>query len=162
MRDFRLGRLTLAPIQFNPVRGLLRVYRKLEIEITFDGVGENPMERPRLQKSRVMANLVNALVLNPGDELNEEGVLGGYLFITPSTLQSTLQTLLVEWKKEKGFPCTVANTTQTGTTNTQIKSYIQNIYNTWPVPPDYVILVGDVDSPYNMPCCYYTMAIRRI
>jgi len=156
MRDFRLGRLTLAPIQFNPARGLLRVYRKLEIEITFDGVGENPIEHPRAQKSRVMAKLANSLVMNPGDELDDQGVLGGYLFITPSTLQSTLQTLLVEWKKEKGYPCTVVNTTQTGNTNSQIKSYLQNIYNTWPVPPDYVILVGDVDSPYSMPCFNYS------
>ena len=156
MRDFRLGRLTLAPIQFNPARGLLRIYRSLEIEITFDGVGDNPIEHTRAQKSRLMSNLVNTLVLNPDDELDDLGVLGGYLFITPSTLQSTLQTLLVEWKKEKGFPCTVVNTTQTGSTNSQIKSYIQNIYNTWPVPPDYVILVGDVDSPYSMPCFNYS------
>jgi hypothetical protein len=156
MRDFRLGRFTMAPIQFNPARGLLRVYRNIEIEISFEGPGDNPIEHPRAQKSRVIANLVNSMVLNPYDELDEQGVLGGYLFITPSTLQSTLQTGLVEWKKEKGFPCTVANTTQTGSTNSQIKSYIQNIYNTWPIPPDYVILVGDVDSPYNMPCFNYT------
>ena len=155
MRDWRLGRVNLFPIQYNPARGLLRVCRSLTVEVIFDGPGENPVEHRRTQKSRIFSQLVKRSVLNPSEQLDEQGVLGGYLFVTPPALQSTLQTQLVEWKKEKGFPCTVATTTQTGTTNSQIKAYIQNIYNTWPVPPDYLVLVGDTDSPYNMPTYMY-------
>ncbi|TKJ42218.1 hypothetical protein CEE37_00650 [candidate division LCP-89 bacterium B3_LCP] len=155
LRDYRIGRLELRPIQYNPARDKLRVYRSLTLQIRFDGVAENPILRPRSNKSRLFSQLVKRIVMNPPDNGLDEGeVLGGYLFITPPNLQSSLETMLVEWKREKGFPCTVKNTNETGTSAYQIKSYIQNIYNTWPVPPDYLILVGDND--YGMPTNTYS------
>ncbi len=156
MRDFRLGRLELRPIQYNPARKLLRVYRNLTVQIIFEGRGENPILNPRTQKSRVFSRLVTANVINPEafslDENDE--VLGGYLFITPPSFQSNQWlTDLVEWKQRKGFPCTFVSTSVTGSSASQIKNYIQNLYNTSPIPPDYLVLVGDADQ--GMPTHYY-------
>lgn len=156
MRGFRLGRLEMHPIQFNPVRNLLRVYRSLTIQITFAGQGENVIVAEKMQKSRVFSRLVTSNVINPEPFREDDDlVLGGYLFITPPGFQSS-QWLndLVEWKRKKGFPCTLVSTSQTGSTSSQITSYIQTVYDTWPIPPDYLVLVGDNDQ--GMPTHYYS------
>jgi len=63
---------------------------------------------------------------------------------------------LVEWKKQKGYLVTVATTTETGTTTTSIKNYIQNAYDTWDVPPEYICLVGDANGDYAIPTNFYS------
>jgi hypothetical protein len=152
-RGFRFGRIELRPIQYNPALGILRVCRSMTISLRFGGEGANPVVNTDRQKSLVYSRLLKSIVLNP-DMISTGGVLGGYLFITPPNFLDTLKTNLVEWKQQKGFPCTVLSTTQTGVSTTAIKAAIQNIYNTWPVPPDYVVFVGDHDQ--GMPTFYYT------
>ncbi|MHC4498261.1 MAG: C25 family cysteine peptidase, partial [Planctomycetota bacterium] len=86
----------------------------------------------------------------------EDEVLGGYLIITPPSYEnnSYLQQF-VEWKRQKGLPCTVVNTNTTGGSATSIKTYIQNnVYNVWPIPPDFLVLVGDNDQ--GMPTHTYS------
>ncbi|MFH1862989.1 MAG: C25 family cysteine peptidase, partial [bacterium] len=155
LRGHRLGQLEIRPLLYNPAQGLLRAYRSLTIKITFAGQGENPVERVHERKSRLFSSFVQQNVINPElDELDEgDEVLGGYLFITPPNLQSTLDSYLVSWKRQKGFPCTVMTTTQAGGTAAAIRATIQNIYNTWPIPPDYLVIVGDED--YGFPTNYY-------
>lgn len=155
LRGFRLGRLELYPFQYNPARRTLRVFKSITFKISFSGEGDNPIRTPRSQKSRIFSSLIKKQVINPEFmQLDEDDeVMGGYLFITPPGLQSSLESQLVEWKHQKGFPCEVRNTNQTGTTASQIKSYIQTIYDTWPIPPDFLVLVGDED--YGMPTYYY-------
>ena len=46
---------------------------------------------------------------------------------------------------------TLATTAETGTTTTAIKAYIQNAYNTWNPPPEYIVLAGDADGSYRHP-----------
>jgi len=70
----------------------------------------------------------------------------GYLIITPDNYESQLSEF-IEWKRQKGFYVTVANKTTAGATSTAIKSYIQNAYDTWVIPPQYVLLIGDGDMP---------------
>jgi len=52
---------------------------------------------------------------------------------------------LVEWKTKKGVKAVSVPLTQVGSTITQIKSYIQNAYNTWNPRPEYILLVGSPD-----------------
>jgi len=39
----------------------------------------------------------------------------------------------------------VVTTTTTGSTSSAIKSYIQNAYDNWEIPPEYVLLLGDAE-----------------
>jgi hypothetical protein len=64
-----------------------------------------------------------------------------YLIITNDNFYNAIQPL-AEWKTKKGMPCTVVKTSQTGTSSTQIRSYIVNAYNTWNPRPEFVLLVG--------------------
>ena len=50
---------------------------------------------------------------------------------------------LADWKREKGWPVVVVTTDVTGPSSTQIKAWLQNAYDTWDQPPEYVLLVGD-------------------
>ena len=70
---------------------------------------------------------------------------GSYLIITTPAFAPAVAPFAA-WKTEKGFPVTVATTDQTGTTNQQIRDYIARAYQDWSVPPQFVLLVGDVDQ----------------
>ncbi len=74
-------------------------------------------------------------------ETQEEG---GYLIVAPPEFAAALEPL-ARWKREMGFEVTLATTNETGTSNSEIQSWIRARYESDPVPPAYVLLVGDVD-----------------
>ncbi|MDO9576676.1 MAG: C25 family cysteine peptidase [Candidatus Cloacimonadales bacterium] len=55
------------------------------------------------------------------------------------------------WKNAKGIATEVVFSEDIGTTNAQIKNYIQTLYNTEEYPPDYVLIIGDVNGTYAVP-----------
>ncbi|MGC9337047.1 MAG: C25 family cysteine peptidase, partial [Candidatus Cloacimonadia bacterium] len=66
------------------------------------------------------------------------------LIITPQYMADFLSPF-VDWKEARGITCTIATLTETGETSPEIKSFIQNAYETWENPPDYLLLIGDVE-----------------
>ena len=52
---------------------------------------------------------------------------------------------LVDWKTRKGYDVRTVSTDDTGPTTAGVKAYIQDAYDTWDVPPEYVLLFGDVE-----------------
>ncbi|MEO0125706.1 MAG: C25 family cysteine peptidase [candidate division WOR-3 bacterium] len=51
-------------------------------------------------------------------------------------------TPLAEWKIKKGLPTKIVPLSVTGRTPDSIRNYILNAYNTWPIKPEYILLVG--------------------
>jgi hypothetical protein len=76
-----------------------------------------------------------------------------YLVITHDNFVNAIKPL-VDWKTKKGVPAVCVPLSLTGNTSSQIKTYIQNAYNTWDPPPEYVLLVG---SPDLLPSYYYAI-----
>ncbi len=64
-----------------------------------------------------------------------------YLIITHDNFYNYVQPL-AEWKHRKGLRTKVVKLSEIGSTSTQIKNYIQSAYNTWTIPPEFVLLVG--------------------
>jgi hypothetical protein len=64
-----------------------------------------------------------------------------YLIIAPDNYVSSVQPL-ADWKTKKGVKAIVVSTSVTGSSNTQIKNYIVNAYNTWRIKPEYILLIG--------------------
>ncbi|HEX37335.1 MAG TPA: T9SS type A sorting domain-containing protein [Candidatus Cloacimonetes bacterium] len=62
----------------------------------------------------------------------------------------------INWKEAKGIECQVATLDETGTTSNEVKAYIQQVYDTSDVPPDYVLLIGDVDDYFAVPSFYFS------
>ena len=76
------------------------------------------------------------------------------LIICNEMLQPYL-TDFTEWKKAKGIICEIATLSETGSTNTDIKDYIQTKYDNEENPPSYLLIIGDVDDAYAVPSFYY-------
>lgn len=64
-----------------------------------------------------------------------------YLIITHDNFYADILPL-AEWKNKKGLLTKIARLSETGSTASQIRSYILNAYNNWPVRPEYLLLVG--------------------
>lgn len=70
---------------------------------------------------------------------------GSYLVVTAPDFRSAIEPL-ARWKREKGLRVSVVTTSETGADRTQIREYIRTQYRTAEVPPEYVLLVGDVET----------------
>jgi len=64
-----------------------------------------------------------------------------YLIIAPDNFIQAVQPL-ADWKTKKGLMAKVIPISVIGNSAAQIKSYIQNAYNTWELRPEYVLLAG--------------------
>jgi hypothetical protein len=155
MRDFRLVQLVLQPARFNPVSGELRVARRLVVELRYEGYSNvNVKTRHRPHVSLVFEPLYKDFVANydfvrPPQRAED----GSYLIITNDDFASAVGSFAA-WKQQKGWRTKVVTTTEIGGNDTaHIDAYIANAYNTWPYPPDYVLLVGD--APDYVRCCHW-------
>ncbi|MCU0373272.1 MAG: C25 family cysteine peptidase, partial [Ignavibacteria bacterium] len=127
--------VTIYPYAYNPsnnelystVTGSFRVELNYSPELSFS-------PRP------AMDEFFNSTFVNY-DFKNTKGT-NNYLIITGPAYESGLAPLVTH-KQGLGYNVTVVNTTVTGTTNTAIKTYIQNLYNNISTRPEFILLVGD-------------------
>ncbi len=150
IRGHRFVMVEVFPVSYNPVSGRLRVYSDIKIRVNLVGSDRSTTESMLARyASQPFEELCQDMFINYStyaDLLKGLPTLPiGYLIIVRNSFQSQV-TPLADWKTKKGFHVTVATTTQTGTTTTSIKNYIQNAYNNWPIPPTYVLFFGDTDS----------------
>lgn len=68
-----------------------------------------------------------------------------YLIITHPDYADALAPL-AEWKTNKGLKAKIVTTTETGSDSTQIRNYVFNAFNNWPLRPEYLLLVGNDDQ----------------
>ena len=80
--------------------------------------------------------------LPAGAKATDNGV---YLIITTPAYADAC-TPLLDWKREKGLNVRLATTEETGAGNAAIQAWLRNAYATWEVPPEYLLIVGDVDD----------------
>jgi hypothetical protein len=154
-RDYRIVFVTLNPFRYNPKTKELEIISEMNVTVrTIGSNGENQKITKR-KISRSFQKLYEASIINYNaisNDRDEDFQTPCYLFITHNNtdLVDALDEL-VAWKHRKGFEVHVATTEDTGTSNNSIKEYIQNAYDTWENPPEYVVLIGDVGGSYNIP-----------
>lgn len=156
LRDLRLLPLSITPVAFDSSGAPEAVYTDLAVEVDCAGPeGTNEKERPPCGISRPFASLYAAALPEAGPaSLAGADDPGAYLFIVPDGYQSLIGPL-VEWKRQKGHDVVVALTSQTGSSASGIRTYIEWAYYHWETPPTYVVLVGDVDGPIAIPAWTY-------
>ncbi|MCF7918712.1 MAG: DUF1573 domain-containing protein [Candidatus Cloacimonetes bacterium] len=77
------------------------------------------------------------------------------LYIYPDTAEPAFWSVfnyLLEWKKQKGFK--VYEYATNTTSSTVIKDYIQDAYDTWEEPPEYICLIGDAGGDFSIPSTF--------
>jgi len=151
MRGVRVGRLNIAPVQYNPITNTIRVYEDIQVEVNFKNANvSQTIEMKEKYNSfyfdAVYAQLLNYKPLQEKSNLTQYPVT--YVIVSPPAFQATLQPF-VQWKTKKGFKIVEAytNNPQVGSTTTSIKSYLQGLYNAGTPSnpaPSFVLFVGDV------------------
>lgn len=148
IRKTRGVTVTIYPYQYNPVTKILRVYQNIRVKVITDTQDEglNEIKGATVLNDEfndtyenMYLNYVQAqTVQSKYTALTENGEM---LVIAPSTYSTQIQPL-VDWKNQKGIKTTLVSTTTTGSTDANIKTYIQNFYSSHPNLM-YVLLVGD-------------------
>lgn len=149
LRDYQGQTLRFNPIQYNPVTKVLRVYKKIKVNVS--GVSNRNSSKKNvgsewnaLYEKHFMNFTSNTKSLTA---LNEQGSL---LIISDPMFAASMQPF-IQWKKERGLPTELVTTTVTGLTSDQIKSYIENYYQVHP-ELKFILLVGDDQHiPAQMP-----------
>ncbi len=171
MRGVHFGRLEIAPVQYNPVQNIIRVFEEMEVEISFTG-GNTILTENRKKESfspyfeRTYSKIINYKPL-PTDELITNAPVT-YVIVSDPMFEDNLQEF-IQWKTKKGFRVIEAYTDDpaVGNTTETIKTYLEDLYNNPQqgyYPQSFVLLVGDVvqipafsgTSGYHVTDLYYS------
>jgi hypothetical protein len=150
MRGTRIARLTIAPVSYNPVKGMIRVYNDIEVEMTFHNTDQQLTEYIKASTYSPYFEVIQKSILNkavqsyPGHpDLTKYPVK--YLIVADRMFENDLIPF-IDWKTKKGFKVILAFTDVIGTSYTAIQSWVHAQYNagtpTDPAP-SFLLLVGD-------------------
>ena len=159
IRDLRGQNIWVRPFAYNPMTKTLRVYTNMTIAMT--KVSNNGENQKVVRKSatakvpsefkasynRRFINFEEASKAYPWVEDN-----GELLVICADQFMASMQPF-VDWKNQSGRPTTMVSVTQAGGNNdTQIKNYINSVYNDPDRDLAYVLFVGDYQhiTPHSL------------
>jgi hypothetical protein len=144
LRDYRGQVVKVNPFQYNPVRGILRVYSEISIEVSPAGQGEvNIIDRTSQPEvidtdfARIYEDHFLNFMSGRYTPVEEQGTM---LVITYDSFASEMQPY-VDWKNMMGVPTQMVNVSEIGSSASAIQSYIADMYNDSGLT--FVLLVGD-------------------
>ncbi len=149
VRGHRIVMVEVWPVAYDPSQASLRLYSQVTFQLDLSGSDMSATNRLAQRYSSPVfdPSLSNRVInFNQGLPLAVNGQVG-YLIITADAYAGALQPL-VDLRSNRGFAVTLTKLSAIpyGSTAQGIKSYIQTAYDTWPIPPSYVLLVGDTDT----------------
>lgn len=152
MRGQRIARLTVAPVQYNPEAGTIRVFNDVEVEIQYSGADEALTRYIKASTYSPYFDVVYNYVINPfnnRDLFDDHPDLTRYpikmVIVSHDDFEETLQPF-IEWKTIQGFDIIEAYTSEVGSTAAAIQNFIHAQYDaaTPEDPaPTFVMVVGD-------------------
>jgi hypothetical protein len=146
------------PIQYDPAKDLLRVYKTIRIKWSIDKDAYRAFAFKRTNREfdeMFKETFVNYQSMRGSGSLSEPGRL---IIITADVFIDAVRPL-AEWKIQRGLKTEIVKISEIGTTAADIKSYITTQYQS-PESLTYVVLVGDSDrdntilSDYEIPTLY--------
>lgn len=149
--------LNVTPFRYNPVRKSLEVIYDMDIEVRFEGgngqFGDvrylNPdwdnILRDLVLNSDMLPQADYYGFLNDAIKTGQEGC--EYLIIAPDDDNIlTWAEMLRAFRTKQGILTKVVTTSECGNTPEQIKSYIQNAYSHWAIPPAAVMIFNGMND----------------
>ncbi len=168
----RVVPFTIQPVSFDPQKNEITTISHLEVNFVFSGDDQRAKSRrsngliPESFAGLLRDQLVNAdqagLLAGFLDGDKADGQLvgpGTYLVISPpiASITAELQPLL-DWRSRQGYTVKHVTTAQTGTSTSNIKNYIQGVYDNAVVPLEFVVLVGDADGTVTLNTWHETLS----
>ncbi len=154
LRGKRVAWLSISPVDYNPHKGLLKIYPELHVTLEFsDADWEGTRDvLSRYDDPRTHA-IVEGLALNRQDFSEKAPVTfspSSYLIIGSSEFYDASEMReLIAFKKRKGYQVVFYDETQYATSD-DVKALIKDAYESWDLPPSYVLLLGDTNI---VPAC---------
>jgi uncharacterized repeat protein (TIGR01451 family) len=150
MRSYRIARLTIAPVSYNPAKGIVRIMNDIEIEVTFTNGDEQLTQYIKSSTVSPYFDVIHKSLMNTLDhDYPEHPDLTTYpikyLIVADRMFEADLVPF-IEWKTKKGFEVVVAYTDDIGNTYNAIQSYVHEQYNNGTPEdpaPSFVLFVGD-------------------
>lgn len=154
LRNINMGRISIAPFEYNPVTKQLRVCTQLDVEVSFDNPNIPKTMEMKAKHGNGMFDGQHYGVINPmrthnyRNEINSAPIK--YLIIAHSMFRDNEElTNFIQWKKRIGYLVEIAYTddSNVGTTTTTIKNFIKAKYDNATVEdpaPTFLLLIGDV------------------
>lgn len=141
MRGIRFTTINVHPVQYNPARNTIRYLTTLDCQFQLDASrAENPLQSISHREAGCFGEMAQTMLdYTPQTRsTNPEK----YLFVCPDNVMQIIQPL-AQWKQKLGFLTHITPMSEIGTEPTDVQNYLQNAYDTWDVPPTYVILFGN-------------------
>lgn len=143
-RDFRGQTVVVYPFQYNPVTKVLRVYEELTVKVSPSlSISSSPsFSRTRAAKpNAVFSPIYNSRLINFNQtQYTPTQEIGDMLVIADASLMATMQPF-VDWKNRMGQKTEMVDVATIGTNPSDIKSYIENKFNTDGIT--FVLFAGD-------------------
>lgn len=146
LRDYRVVPLRVRPLSYNPTTGEITITRTLRIELDYSTPGSTNLKESARPHSPAFEPFYRSLIANY-DAVStryQQDQRGKYLIITHDSFYDAILPL-ADWKHRRGMEVEIAKLSQIGSSSSLIKSYIQQAYDTWDVPPEYILIVGDTE-----------------
>jgi len=151
IRGVEITDVLVEPVEFDPARGV-RFMHSATIEIRHTGGGMTDcgerLYHPDFEKlyRGILVNPDAAMPRNrPMDVAEWDPADGAELLVIVRPDFTDEIESWIDWKLLQGLPTHVVTTDSTGTASSTIQAYIQNAYDTWAMPPVYLLLVADAD-----------------
>ncbi|KNY25256.1 C25 family cysteine peptidase [Pseudobacteroides cellulosolvens] len=165
IRGTRVVLVKVFPLSYNPSNKKVSAISSIKFRITSSKLTDEQKSKYNEKKAKAYSNNFDSISQNiisnyqqvgtvdTTQNLDATNVTGArYLMIVKDSLYEEALPL-ADWKKRKGFQTKVTKLSEIGSTTTDIKSYIQNAFNTWSPMPEYVLFVGDHQ---DIPAEYYS------
>lgn len=152
VRGHRVQTVEVWPVAYDAAAGTVRLYGAVTFRLRLAG---SDLARTQALAERYAApdfeSRLSATVLNynqgrPARTFGPDTTLG-YVIVVADAYYDALQPF-VQLKESRNFDVTTVKTSEIpgGATTANIKAYLQDAYDTWPLPPSYVLLVGDTNT----------------
>jgi len=152
LRDYRGEAVWIYPFQYNPVTKVLRVYSEITVKVSKNGTsGTNELIRTKslTKVDDEFLKIYRYHFLNyKGSKYAPLEEQGNMLVICYDAFMSAMRPF-VDWKNTIGRYTEMVGVSTVGTNPSDIKTYVENYYNTNGLT--YLLLVGDAAQvpPYN-------------
>ena len=153
-RNRRVVSFIIQPFRYNDATKVLEVIEKANIEISFDNKPSvNEITRSIMKPTHEFEEFFASTILNyQAPDSRDDYQNPTILYIYPTAINGNpIMEGLFKWRREQGWIVHTAGTSETGTSSSNIKAYIQNAYNNWENPPAFVTFIGDADGALAVP-----------
>ncbi|MCK4352609.1 T9SS type A sorting domain-containing protein [candidate division WOR-3 bacterium] len=149
IRGHRVAIIEIYPVRYNPFKNKV-IYSK-EIQLNINISHPDVFKTGQIQNryySPPFEELASNIIMNykdAGDKPPHYSI--GYLIICGDDWYDNVLNF-AEWKSQQGFDTTIIRTSEIpgGMSVENLIAYIEDAYYNWPIPPTYVLFVGDVNT----------------